>query len=91
MAEQCSVKFNCVGCRCILDLGHVEPHDQHCGQPTYEGLIINPGDHILVRYDSDTQLSMEEFEAIKRTLQDRFPACGVTIITADQIAAVRNG
>jgi hypothetical protein len=54
-----------------------------------EGLVVRPGDKLLVRVRPDSLP-----EAIKRFadhLKERFPEAEVTVVAAEQLAVVRNG
>jgi hypothetical protein len=54
-----------------------------------EGLVIRPGDKLLIRVRSDS--SPDQVERFLGLLKRRFPEVEVTVVAAEQLAVVRDG
>lgn len=54
-----------------------------------EGLIVRPGDKLLIRVRPDSY--PEELAALLDKLQQRFPEVEITVVGAEQLAVVRDG
>lgn len=56
-----------------------------------EGLIVRPGDTLVIRVDADRVTGFAEVEDLKRQIVERLPAgAQVMVIACDQLAAVRS-
>jgi hypothetical protein len=54
-----------------------------------EGLVVRPGDKLLIRVRQDTY--REGVDRLAEDLKRRLPEVEVTIIAAEQLAVVRDG
>ena len=52
-----------------------------------EGLVVRPGDKLLIRVRPDTR--PDQLERFADQLRERFPEAEITVVAADQLAVVR--
>jgi hypothetical protein len=52
-----------------------------------EGLVIHPGDKLLLRVHPATL--REDVAALAATLRERFPEAEITVVAAEQLAVMR--
>jgi hypothetical protein len=53
------------------------------------GLVVRPGDALIVRVSPDRASSQEDVDVVRAALAEKLPGVKVIIIAADQLAAVR--
>jgi hypothetical protein len=56
-----------------------------------EGLIVRPGDKLLIRVDPAAIWNATRVEELAGQLRERFPGVEVTVVAAEQLAVVRDG